>query len=431
MSNESEKPLHVVSLEAENIKRIRAIHIRPDGATVIIGGRNAQGKSSTLDAIEMALGGGRSIPVEPVRHGARRGRIVADLGEIVVERTFTSKGSTIEVRGADGVPKASPQKLLDSLCSKVAFDPLEFSRMEPKKQDETLKRVLGLDFSDVDAARTKLYEQRTATNREVKRLEALLESKPEHRDAPKVLVDVAEAAAQLKAAGDRNAARAKVAAAIGVRRGDLVRHEERMAELRAELDRVQGEIARGLATGEEMRAEVLRAEQALPPEESVSELEETIRTAETKNAKYRANLERIQVDADLRKQEKAAEELTDTIESLDKEKAERLAAAKFPIDGLGFDDIGPTLNGVPLAQASQAEVLRLSVAIGAALNPKVKVMLIREGSRLDDDGLELLAKLAEETGSQLWIERVGTKDAGAIIIEDGEIVGASDEAAAE
>lgn len=427
----SEKPLHVVSLEATNVKRLRAVMIRPDGSTVLIGGRNAQGKSSTLDAIEMALAGGRSIPVEPVRHGARKARIVLDLGDIVVERTFTSKGSALEVRGADGVPKASPQKLLDSLCSKVAFDPLEFARMEPKKQDETLKRVLGLDFSDIEAARAKLYEQRTAANREVKRLEALLESQPEHRDAPKEPVDVAEAAAQLKAAGDRSAARAKMAAAIENRRADLTRHEERMAELRAELDRVQGEIARGLAKGEELRAEILTAERDLPPEESVAELEETIRTAETKNAKHRANAERKKTEAELRKQEAAAEGFTDTIKSLDEEKAERLAAAKFPIEGLGFDDVGPTLHGVPLAQASQAEALRLSVAIGAALNPRVKVMLIREGSRLDDEGLALLAKLAEETGSQLWIERVGTKDAGAIIIEDGEVVGASDEAAAE
>lgn len=428
---EESRPLHVVELRSENIKRLKAVTIRPDGAVVVIGGRNAQGKSSLLDSIEFALAGGRSIPVEPVRHGARRGRIVADLGEIVVERTFTSKGSTLEVRGADGVPKASPQKLLDQLCSKVAFDPLEFARMEPKKQDETLKRVLGLDLSDIEAARTKLYEQRTAANREVKRLEALLESKPEHRDAPKELVDVAEAAAQLKAAGDRNAARQRAADGIARRRERIAEKKAMLADLERQLEELELQVIAARKGIEEDTADTMAAERDLPPEESVLELEETIRTAEAKNAKVRANTERKRIDADLRKHEKAAEELSDTIESLDREKAERLAAAKFPIAGLGFDDIGPTLNGVPLAQASQAEALRLSVAIGAALNPRVKVMLIREGSRLDDEGLELLAKLAEETGSQLWIERVGTKDTGAIIIEDGEVVGASAEAAAE
>ena len=91
MNTQNEKPLHVIELRAENIKRLKAITIRPDGAMVIIGGRNAQGKTSTLDALEMALAGGRTIPAEPVRRGERKGRIVVDLGEIVVERTFSAK----------------------------------------------------------------------------------------------------------------------------------------------------------------------------------------------------------------------------------------------------------------------------------------------------------------------------------------------------
>jgi recombinational DNA repair ATPase RecF len=39
------------------VKRLRAVTIRPDGSLVQISGRNAQGKTSVLDAIEMALGG--------------------------------------------------------------------------------------------------------------------------------------------------------------------------------------------------------------------------------------------------------------------------------------------------------------------------------------------------------------------------------------
>ena len=42
----------------ENVKRIRAIRLEPsaDGLTVI-GGKNAQGKTSVLDGIAYALGG--------------------------------------------------------------------------------------------------------------------------------------------------------------------------------------------------------------------------------------------------------------------------------------------------------------------------------------------------------------------------------------
>lgn len=433
MSNNEEKALRVVGVIAENVKRLRMVRItpNPDAGTVVIGGKNAQGKSSLLDAIEMALGGGKSIPAEPVRHGARKARVVVDLGDIVVERTFSAKGTALEVRGKDGLPKASPQKLLDSLCSKVSFDPLEFARAEPKKQDETLKRVLGLDFSDIEAARAKLYEQRTAANREMKRLEALIESMPEHRDAPKEPIDVKETAALLKAAHDANRMRAGAAQRIATARQDLADQDEEIAALEQRIAQAQKDLAAQQSVHEAMAAAILESERDLPPEQATTELEAKLESAETVNAKVRANAEKKKLDTALFEQEKAVDELTQTIASLDEEKASRLAAAKFPIEGLGFDDAGPTLNSVPLAQASQAEALRLSVAIGAALNPRVKIALVREGSRLDDDGMALLEQLAKETGLQVWVERVGTGDAGAVIIEDGTVVEPAAESAAE
>jgi hypothetical protein len=66
--------------------------------------------------------------------------------------------------------------------------------------------------------------------------------------------------------------------------------------------------------------------------------------------------------------------------------------------------------------------LRVSVAIGLALNPKLRVLLIRDGSLLDEDSLRLIGEMAEKADAQLWIERV--EDGGAtVIIEDGSIVG--------
>ena len=46
--------------EIENVKRVKAVKIEPtaNGLTVI-GGRNAQGKTSVLDSIAWALGGDR------------------------------------------------------------------------------------------------------------------------------------------------------------------------------------------------------------------------------------------------------------------------------------------------------------------------------------------------------------------------------------
>ena len=57
--------LKINNLEIENIKRVKAVRLEPtqNGLTVI-GGRNAQGKTSVLDAIAWALGGDKFKPLD-------------------------------------------------------------------------------------------------------------------------------------------------------------------------------------------------------------------------------------------------------------------------------------------------------------------------------------------------------------------------------
>ena len=54
------KPLTILQLQASNVKRLRAVNIRPDGQVVVLGGKNGAGKSSVLDAITYALAGERA-----------------------------------------------------------------------------------------------------------------------------------------------------------------------------------------------------------------------------------------------------------------------------------------------------------------------------------------------------------------------------------
>lgn len=159
--------MKITELQVENVKRVRAVRIRPDGSLVIIGGKNGAGKSSVLDSIEMALGGGKTLPPDPVRRGARKAKIVADLGDLVVERTITNKGTQLVVRNADGVEQRSPQALLDALCTRIAFDPLSFAREKPDVQDRILKELMGLDFTDIEERRRAAFDSRKLLNREL------------------------------------------------------------------------------------------------------------------------------------------------------------------------------------------------------------------------------------------------------------------------
>ena len=89
-------PLHIVKLEAENIKALRAVEITPAGHLVEITGRNGQGKTSVLDSIWWALAGASTVDPVPIRTGETEARIRLDLGELVVTRFFAERenGST-------------------------------------------------------------------------------------------------------------------------------------------------------------------------------------------------------------------------------------------------------------------------------------------------------------------------------------------------
>ena len=55
------------------------------------------------------------------------------------------------------------------------------------------------------------------------------------------------------------------------------------------------------------------------------------------------------------------------------------------------------------------------------MNPELRVILIRNGSLLDEDNLSLITSMAKESDYQVWIERVGKDKHHQIIIEDGMV----------
>jgi hypothetical protein len=116
-----------------------------------------------------------------------------------------------------------------------------------------------------------------------------------------------------------------------------------------------------------------------------------------------------------------SDELTAKIAERTQQKQAAIAKAHLPVSGLGFGDGFVTLNGQPFDQASDAEQLEAAVAIAAALNPKLRVIRIRDGSRLDADAMIRLEQIAERLDFQIWIERVDGSGKVGFVIEDGHL----------
>lgn len=409
--------MKIIKLSVSNVKRLVAVEITPSGHLVVIGGRNGAGKSSVLDSIMFALGGQKAIQEEPIRRGAGKASVRVDLGDIVVERTWTAKGgSTVKVANAAGEMQKSPQSLLDELCGRIAFDPLAYSRMPPAEQAQLLRDLAGIDTAALDWERQEAYEQRTAAGRDVKRLSAQVAGMFEHASAPEAEVSVADLAAALQALQGQ------------VRTNDRAKDEAQQAQQRAdaaaaEAERLEREwaAAKQSALAAQQRAQTLTAAVGLLVDPDVAGVQQQLRTAESTNRAVRENADRRRIKADLDAATESATALTATISGIDEKKVQLLAEAQMPLPGLGFDAAGVTLNGLPLAQASQAEQLRLSVAMGLAMNPTLRVLLVRDGSLLDEDGLRMMAEMATDADAQVWLERVGAGAECQVVIEEGEV----------
>lgn len=446
--------MKIIRLQSQNVKRIEAVEITPEGNLVIIGGENAQGKSSVLDSIEYALGGKGKLPDKPVREGQDKATIVCELDDLRVTRIIKPDGTTsLTVTSIDGKQKySSPQKLLDSLCGKIGFDPLDFSRRPPREQTNILKGLVGIDYSELDEERKRLYDERAAAGRDVSGRETQIKSlgseHPEYGIEERSLETLVES---LRTAQDHNRLQDEkkrglerlLEAPISFRATlERAKTDEQAAgqavnEAKQQIAKWQAELQRRLAVVEEkcvkvqevkreyetMAATAAEAEKELAGivYANTDDIEEQMRSLNDFNRHVRMNQTLNDLQHQFGEANAKYKDLTAQIEAIDKKKAAMLGAAKFPIKGLGFDESGVMFKGIPFEQCSSAEQLKISVAMGIALNPKLPVLLIRDGSLLDKNSMAVIAKMAKDAPAQVWIEVVREGEDCSVIIENGRV----------
>ena len=410
--------MRIIKMEAENIKKLKVVEIKPDGAMVVVGGRNAQGKSSVLDAILVCLAGKKKMSPKMLRDGEKKGFVELDLGDMIVRRTFTESGGVLKITNKDGATFASPQAMLNKLVGTISFDPLEFTRLDSKKQVEVLREVTGLDFTELDAKRAELYEERTVLNREGKQLKAQSEEieKTLPEDVPLEKISISEIIKEMDEARLMNAANESARAAYAAVETDNMRFEEKCKRLKQEFMEAKEELKNIRARQKELKARLDKIKDI-----DIEPLRQKLETVEDTNSKVEAKQAYNRCVNQLSGYRERYSELTDAIKAVDAEKQSLLEDSELPVEGLSFDEDGVALNGISFEQASSAEQLRVSVAIGLAANPKLRVLLIKDGSLLDESNLKIVGKMAKKADAQIWLERVGTGKEISVVMEDGEI----------
>lgn len=418
--------MKIVRLTAENVKRLTAVEITPKGNVVEIRGRNAAGKSSVLDSIAYALGGKALCPEKPIREGQRRAEVEVDLGDLKVRRVWTLTDTHLTVTASNGEQLRTPQAVLDRLVGKLTFDPLEFARMKPTEQHAVLLDLLGIgDSMDALASEERdAYEARKLANaaaREASSAAAGIQVPP---DTPEEMLNVAALTAELGAAWkkkqENDAERAKLRQA-----------EEAVEKCSLEAERLQTELARIQAALNRARESAASAQLAADAQRRIvaelvdpdtQGLQLRIEQAERVNRavallQRRRELEQRAADA-----EKRAKDCEQRLNAIRDRRQEILAGARWPVPGLDFRAGGVLYRGTPFEQCADSEKLWVSLKIAMAANPNLRVLLVRDGSLLDEENWRMLCEACAAGDYQLWIERVGEGgDECAVVIEDGRL----------
>lgn len=406
----------ITQLEAENVKRVKAVQLTPaESGLTVIGGRNNQGKTSVLDAIMWTLGGDKMKPGKPFRDGSMvppRLRVELSNG-IIVERSGDK--STLKVTDANG--KKAGQTLLNTFVEQFALDMPKFMSSSSKEKARTLLRVIGLEdkIRQLDQDGQKAYNDRRAVGQIADQKEKYAKELPEYPDAPTEPVSAYELIQRQQA--------------ILAQNGENQRKREYAAHLEAERDRVGRQLEELKAKYESLCADCeTAAKDALDLlDESTEQLEADIQRIDAINEKVRTNQKKRQAmdEADKLWEEYAS--LTKKLEEIRNETRHLLEEAKLPLPGLSVDGWELTYEGQPWDCMSGSDQLKVSTAIVRALNPECGFVLLDKLEQMDLQSLREFGAWMEAEGLQGIATRVSTGGECSIIIEDGKAVGAEPE----
>lgn len=416
----------ISALELENIKRVRAVALEPtaDGLTVI-GGRNAQGKTSVLDAIAWALGGDKLKPASPNRDGAANpARLHVELSNgIVVER----KGKNGALKVTDSRGMKGGQQLLNAFVSALALDLPKFLDGTDKQRADYLLGILGVDeeLARIDREYKGAYDERRFIGRDADAKAKAADAMPYYADAPDEPVSVAELTTQLQDAYATNESNRQKRAdveqmsfALNKSVRDIDELNERLAQLKRDLDFA-------IESHDAIKAdyEKAQAEAAGLADVDTATIENAIASAEGINAHVRANADKVVMQSDADALRAKYDGLTDRLAELKAERTKLLDDAGMPLPGLSVEDDTLTYNGHVWSDMSGAEQLRVATAITRATKPECGFVLVDKLEQFDTQQLAEFAAWAEGEGLQVIGTRVATDDSCTVVIEDGRIVG--------
>jgi hypothetical protein len=423
--------LHILKAEIKNFKNISYKEIEFDGRSMILAGRNQVGKSSMIQAICSPVNS-NFIPVEPIKKGEEKGYVELTIGGILhgepvkyhVGCYFSQEHSRgrLTLKDSQGTPiKGGERKILQNIIGDISFDIMNFIRMGRtdnggvsetgvKKQIEILKGLMPKEvlseLHSLESERLTKYDQRAEINRNVKYLRADVEKSGFNQEdinlytEPITAGDISE---QIEKAN-------KINDAIKKSEDYIKESYICIPENEKEIERLKAQIENLVAKNLEIKTKAKECSDFLAKKNRIdtSELIKKMDSIADHNSKHQRVKELEGKVLTLRKEEQASDELTKRLSNIETEKKDLFSKAKMPVKGLSFDENMVTYNGLPLSedQIPTSQLIGIGLKIGMALNPNLRLLVIKDGSLLDNKTMEFILNMCDKHDYQLLIELV-------------------------
>ncbi len=448
---EAPDDMRLLRFQVRDILKVKFANLEPKGDVIVVGGKNGQGKSSVLKALAYLLCGLDTLPTDVIRVGQMTASITGQVGPFVIRRRFDRRNkekagrfyvTSVQVWMADGTELPQRGYFLGLLFDHFTFDPTEFLRMKPMEQFERMRALakIDLDLETHDAAYEELYDQRHDNRIEWTALLNRLAALPEVPTGAAVVTqaDVERLTRELQGAAERNgsvqaAKHKKLQLEQEADRQRVVAYNKReeAKRLLEEAEGLDGIEYSALPTGNQLRG--CYVEELLEQASKIvvgDEIDTAVLGAQLREAQavLAANAkagQRAEVEAEVAAAEARWNELDEACKANRDRREEAMRTAVLPVADLTMGNGELFYKGMPFDQASGAEQLRVSLAVGMAANPKVRILRFMDGGwdMLDEDSQQMVRDEVAKHKYQLWVEHVGTGQGTTVLMTAGEAEG--------
>lgn len=429
--------MKIISMVVKNFKNIEKTEVDFAGRSAIIIGKNGAGKSSFIQAICSPIDS-KYIPATPIKKGEERGSIELTIGGKLhgEESTYTlglyfsaeHKKGRITITNSEGEKVSGGKKLISEIVGNIGFDIQEFIKLgvtatgaisEPGVRDqiEILKGLMPRDvlkqMFELDKEYDNIYEARADVNRDISHAKAKLsgheysqeelEFYKEAKDTKEIVLKMTNIEKELEDFNRVSHGLESFTSANEFMENDVLEMKKAVKEIEGKIKDAEDKVA-------DNKVKIDGANKWLKGKikPSIEVLNDELADANGHNEKVKEIKALEGSQEELRKQEKASEEKTERLLKIKEEKKEIFASSPLPVDGLTFDEEGIYFKGLPFQEGQHptSTIIAIGTKIAQAMNPNLRMIVIKDGSLLDKDVLKWLINNCEENNYQLFIEKV-------------------------